>query len=147
MLRGLDLAVEAGETIAVVGPSGAGKSTLLHILGGLDLPTSGRVRLGGRDLAELADADLAALRNRYVGFVFQFHHLLRDFTAIENVMMPLRIGGVDESAAERRAPRPARTGRPRRTAAPSALEAVRGGAAARGRGAGARRRAARLAGR
>lgn len=100
VLRGLDLSVEAGETIAVVGPSGAGKSTLLHILGGLDLPSAGSVRLGGRDLASLTDADLAALRNRYVGFVFQFHHLLRDFTALENVMMPLRIGGVAEAIAE-----------------------------------------------
>jgi lipoprotein-releasing system ATP-binding protein len=103
VLRGLDLTVEAGETIAVVGPSGAGKSTLLHILGGLDLPSSGRVRLGGRELASLPDAELAALRNRYVGFVFQFHHLLRDFTAVENVMMPLRIGGVSEKSARDRA--------------------------------------------
>ncbi|MGD8495149.1 MAG: ABC transporter ATP-binding protein [Gemmatimonadales bacterium] len=103
VLRGLDLEVARGETIAVVGPSGAGKSTLLHILGGLDLPSAGRVRLGGRDLASLADAELAALRNRYVGFVFQFHHLLRDFTALENVMMPLRIGGSDETTAEQRA--------------------------------------------
>jgi len=103
VLRGLDLTVAVGETIAVVGPSGAGKSTLLHILGGLDLPSSGRVRLGGRDLASLPDAQLASLRNRYVGFVFQFHHLLRDFTAIENVMMPLRIGGVSETTARQRA--------------------------------------------
>ena len=103
VLRGLDLTVEAGETIAVVGPSGAGKSTLLHILGGLDLPSAGRVRLGGRELASLPDAELAALRNRYVGFVFQFHHLLRDFTALENVMMPLRIGGVPEASARDRA--------------------------------------------
>lgn len=103
VLRGVDLTVEAGETIAVVGPSGAGKSTLLHLLGGLDLPTAGRVRLGGRDLATLPDAELAALRNRFVGFVFQFHHLLRDFTALENVMMPLWIGEVSEEDAERRA--------------------------------------------
>ena len=103
VLRGLGLTVDAGETIAVVGPSGAGKSTLLHILGGLDLPTAGRVTLGGRDLSALPDAELAVLRNRYVGFVFQFHHLLRDFTAIENVKLPLSIGGIPDEQAERRA--------------------------------------------
>lgn len=103
VLRGIDLTVEAGETIAVVGPSGAGKSTLLHILGGLDLPTAGRVRVGGRDLRSLTDPELAALRNGFVGFVFQFHHLLRDFTALENVRLPLLIGGVREEEATGRA--------------------------------------------
>lgn len=103
VLRGIDLTVEAGETIAVVGPSGAGKSTLLHILGGLDLPTAGRVRVGGRDLLSLTDPELAALRNGFVGFVFQFHHLLRDFTALENVRLPLLIGGVREDEATGRA--------------------------------------------
>lgn len=103
VLRGLDLTVARGETIAVVGPSGSGKSTLLHILGGLDLPTAGRVALGGRDLEALPDAELAELRNRFVGFVFQFHHLLRDFTALENVMMPLWIAGVAEASAADRA--------------------------------------------
>jgi len=103
VLRGLDLTVARGETIAVVGPSGSGKSTLLHILGGLDLPTAGRVTLGGRRLGALADAELAELRNRFVGFVFQFHHLLRDFTALENVMMPLWVAGVAEDPATERA--------------------------------------------
>lgn len=103
VLRGIDLEVRAGETIAIVGPSGAGKSTLLHILGGLDRPSTGRVVLGGRDLAELPDAALAGLRNRFVGFVFQFHHLLRDFTALENVVMPLAIAGMAETEAEARA--------------------------------------------
>jgi lipoprotein-releasing system ATP-binding protein len=102
VLRGLDLTVSAGETIAVIGPSGAGKSTLLHILGGLDRPTSGTIALGGHDLSTLNDADLGNLRNRSVGFVFQFHHLLRDFTALENVMMPLLISGESPKRARDR---------------------------------------------
>ena len=76
---------------------------MLHILGGLDLPTSGRITLGGRDVADLDDVQLAGVRNRYVGFVFQFHHLLRDFTALENVMMPQLIAGASRGAARRRA--------------------------------------------
>ena len=103
VLRGVDLVVERGETVSIVGPSGAGKSTLLHVLGGLDLPTSGQVSLGGRDLSEMSDQELARVRNEYVGFVFQFHHLLRDFTALENVMMPQLIAGVDRSRAHARA--------------------------------------------
>ena len=79
------------------------RSTLLHLLGALDRPTAGGVRIAGHDLAGLDDDAVSALRNRTVGFVFQFHHLLREFTAIENVMMPLRIGGMDESTARRRA--------------------------------------------
>jgi len=102
VLRGVDLTLERGETVAVVGPSGSGKSTLLHILGGLDLPTTGRIALGGRDLADLDDLQLARVRNRYVGFVFQFHHLLRDFTALENVMMPQLIAGASRSTARKR---------------------------------------------
>jgi lipoprotein-releasing system ATP-binding protein len=103
VLRGVDLLVAPGETVAIVGPSGSGKSTLLHILGGLDMPTRGDVSLGGRGLAELDDVELARVRNRYVGFVFQFHHLLRDFSALENVMMPQLIAGTPRTRARRRA--------------------------------------------
>jgi lipoprotein-releasing system ATP-binding protein len=100
---GVDLAVERGEMVAVVGASGAGKSTLLHLLGALDRPTAGRVRIGGRALDGMDDDEVSTLRNRTVGFVFQFHHLLREFTALENVMMPLRIGGLEEDKAAARA--------------------------------------------
>jgi lipoprotein-releasing system ATP-binding protein len=103
VLTGLDLAVGAGEFLAIVGASGSGKSTLLHILGALDHPSAGEVRLQGTGLADLPASAVAALRNRTVGFIFQFHHLLRDFTAVENVMMPLLIGGVGEGEARDRA--------------------------------------------
>lgn len=103
VLDRVDMAVDRGEMVAIIGASGAGKSTLLHLLGALDRPTAGVVRIAGRDLAGLDDDAVSALRNRTVGFVFQFHHLLREFTAIENVMMPLRIGGMDEAPARRRA--------------------------------------------
>jgi lipoprotein-releasing system ATP-binding protein len=105
VLRGVDLTVRAGETISIVGPSGAGKSTLLHLLGGLDRPTSGTIRLRDRVLEGLSDQEVAELRNRHVGFIFQFHHLLRDFSAVENVMVPQLIGGRPPSAARERAER------------------------------------------
>jgi lipoprotein-releasing system ATP-binding protein len=100
---GVDLEVERGEMVAIVGASGAGKSTLLHLLGALDRPTAGRVLIGGRPLGGMNDDAVSTLRNRTVGFVFQFHHLLREFTALENVMMPLRIGGMDRARARERA--------------------------------------------
>jgi lipoprotein-releasing system ATP-binding protein len=103
VLRGLDLAVERGEMVAIVGASGVGKSTLLHLLGGLDRPDSGEVRVGDVDVTRVSDAELVAFRNRHVGFVFQFHHLLPEFTAIENAEMPLRIARVKVAEARPRA--------------------------------------------
>jgi len=103
VLDGVDLQIARGEMVAIIGASGAGKSTLLHLLGALDRPTSGRILIDGRALDGLNDDAVSALRNRTVGFVFQFHHLLREFTALENVMMPLRIAGTDEAEARRRA--------------------------------------------
>jgi lipoprotein-releasing system ATP-binding protein len=89
--------------VAVVGASGAGKSTLLHVLGALERPSAGRIELGGQSVGGLDDEAVARLRNRAVGFVFQFHHLLREFSALENVMMPLRIAGVADGIARQRA--------------------------------------------
>lgn len=103
VLDGVDFAMNAGEVVAVVGASGAGKSTLLHLLGGLDRPTGGEVRVGGRALSTLADEQLAAVRNARIGFVFQFHHLLREFSALENVMLPQFVAGVDPARARERA--------------------------------------------
>jgi lipoprotein-releasing system ATP-binding protein len=106
LLRVLDevaLQVRRGEMVAVVGASGSGKSTLLHVLGALERPTRGEVWIGGEPLAGRTDESLAALRNRSVGFVFQFHHLLREFSAVENVMVPQRILGVGEPEARSRA--------------------------------------------
>jgi len=103
ILNGVDLEVSRGEFVAIVGESGAGKSTLLHLLGALDRPTAGSISLDGADYGSASAAELDTLRNRRIGFVFQFHHLLRDFTALENVMMPLRIGGQDPAAARTRA--------------------------------------------
>jgi len=103
VLAGVDLAVARGEVVAIVGASGSGKSTLLHLLGALDAPTAGEIRLDGASYASLDPAALAALRNRRLGFVFQFHHLLREFSALENVMMPLRIAGWAPARARERA--------------------------------------------
>ncbi len=103
ILNGVALTVARGEMIAIVGTSGAGKSTLLHVLGALDRPTKGRVVIDGEDLEGKSEESLAGIRNRKVGFVFQFHHLLREFTALENVMMPMRIGGTDIKKARSRA--------------------------------------------
>ena len=103
VLGGVDLRVDSGEAVAIVGTSGAGKSTLLHLLGALDRPTAGGVFLGGRDVSEVDADELARMRNSSVGFVFQFHHLLREFTALENVMMPCLIAGWQRKASEARA--------------------------------------------
>ncbi|MDP2955102.1 MAG: ABC transporter ATP-binding protein [Longimicrobiales bacterium] len=103
ILRGVSLRLQPGEAVAVVGASGAGKSTLLHILGALDRPSAGEVLLGGRPVAGLDDESLASARNRHVGFVFQFHHLLREFTALENVMMPALLSGAGFPEARTRA--------------------------------------------
>lgn len=92
-VNGISLEVKKGASLAIVGPSGAGKSTLLHLLGGLDKPTSGKIELDGVDIYRLSDRDRALVRNRRVGFVFQFYHLLPEFTALENVMLPALIRG------------------------------------------------------
>lgn len=102
ILNGVQLQVARGEMVAVVGTSGAGKSTLLHVLGALDRPTGGRVMVDGESLDGRSDEELASIRNHKIGFIFQFHHLLREFSALENVMMPARIGGRDPATSRRR---------------------------------------------
>lgn len=103
VLRGVNFSVAAGETVAIVGTSGSGKSTLLNLLGGLDLPTSGKVFLCQKDMFTLSDNERGYLRNQSMGFVYQFHHLLGEFTAVENVAMPLLIGNVNKKQAKQKA--------------------------------------------
>ena len=129
ILRGITLSVAAGDALAIVGPSGSGKSTLLNIMGTLDRPTSGRVRLEGRDLADLGDEELAALRNRRIGFVFQLHHLLPQCTALENVLVPTLAPGARQADVARPA-RPAVESRAQTQPRPDKSKTRPGGPAA-----------------
>lgn len=103
ILKNIDLTIHSGELVAIVGSSGSGKSTLLHMLGGLDTPSEGNVWINEQSLPSLGDSELARLRNRHLGFVYQFHHLMADFSALENVMMPMLIQGITKSEAQDRA--------------------------------------------
>lgn len=103
VLKGVNLSVQQGEILAIIGKSGAGKTTLLQILGTLDRPTSGQVRINGQDVFRLGEKDLATFRNRHIGFIFQFHQLLPEFTALENVMMPALIAGEARKVSQARA--------------------------------------------
>lgn len=103
VLQNIDFTVQPGELVAIVGPSGAGKSTLLHLLGGLDQPTSGQIWVGGNDMAHVSDAQRSHLRNQYLGFVYQFHHLLPEFTVLENVCIPLMLRKMNPKSAKEKA--------------------------------------------
>ncbi len=103
VLKGIDLTIDGGDIITIIGPSGVGKSTLLHLIGGLDRPSQGRVLIDGEDISDYDDTRLAEFRNRTIGFVFQFHHLLPEFTALENVMMPGLIAGQTRPLLQERA--------------------------------------------
>jgi len=102
VLRGIDVDIAEGERVSIIGPSGSGKSTFLHVVGTLDRPSSGSVRIGGRELSEMGSRALASFRNETIGFVFQFHHLLPEFSAVENVAMPAKIRRVPAAEADRR---------------------------------------------
>lgn len=103
VLKNISLEVSAGEMLAIIGPSGSGKSTLLHLLGGLDKPTSGSVKINELEISNISEEKKAIIRNKYLGFVYQFHHLLPEFTALENVCMPLLIGGENVESAKTKA--------------------------------------------
>jgi lipoprotein-releasing system ATP-binding protein len=103
VLKGIDLGIEKGEVVSIVGPSGAGKTTLLQIIGTLDRPDSGSVRIDGNDVTQLSQRKLADFRNRHIGFVFQFHQLLPEFTALENILIPAYIAGTSKKAARQHA--------------------------------------------
>ncbi len=103
VLKGVNLRVEAAERIAIVGQSGSGKTTLLNMLGGLDQPSQGAVLMGGQDIAKVSEKQRCALRNQSLGFVYQFHHLMGEFSALENAAMPLRVGGMPKAQAHQRA--------------------------------------------
>ncbi len=103
VLKGIDIQIEKGEIVSIVGASGAGKTTLLQIIGTLDKPSSGKLIIDGKDVFKLSEKNLSAFRNKYIGFVFQFHHLLPEFTALENLCIPAYIAGTSRAAAEKRA--------------------------------------------